>query len=1197
MFKNWSLRASLWLGILSIAASGLFAQSERGTIAGVVRDSSGAVVPGAKVTVVNPATNQTTNLDSNQDGEFTAISLQVGTYNVRVEKAGFRPSEIAGITVDAATNVRADVTLQVGTSQQTVEVQAAAVQMHTEDAKSSVTINNKLVNDLPLEVGGAVRSPFDLAVLTPEAKNVGGDAGFALGGGQAASYGVTLDGVSAATSRALQKTWVNSNAPSVEAITEFTVDTNGYKAEYGHAGGGVMTFVTKSGTNQLHGSAYEFLRNNDLDANDWFSNRAGKARQIYKQNDFGATAGGPVWIPKIYNGKDKTFFFFSYEGFRNRNGATNASATIPTPEMYNGDFSKWVDSTGKQIPIYDPTTQVVNADGSVTRQVFPGNQIPASKFNSASVQALNVFQASGKLAPNNGAAPGTVGYINNNFLITNGTQVQPINKWSIKGDHVFNEKHRISGYYGYDREATVPGADGPPTLPGNYTNYNDLHQQSDVVRFSWDWTISPTTLNHFYAGGNNWRQDHLPPQESSGPWGGKFCLGNVPNCNENLVQLFNGGTGNVYSQWGAQADNGSENTVYAYNDDLTIIKGNHTIKLGGMFQLTHYNGFGRQCEAGCAGFSYAETGKPGVLDPTQGGNGFASFLLGYADTGQIDTVRFIGQQFPYFAGFVQDDWRFNRKLVINIGLRWETQLPMTGLANRWSDFSPTTPNPGAGGIPGAVIFTGFGPGLQNTRTLADSYFGAWGPHLGLAYSLNDKTVIRANYARAFAPIQSVSGSTHNMGFTLTQSFNSPDGGITPAFLLDKGVPAYAVPPFINPAVVNNGSVSWWQGKEATRPPESNNFNFSIQRQLSSSMVLEASYNGVIGSHLQAQLLDVNQVDPKYLTAFGTIAQSTTVLNSQVGSAVANAAGITAPYPGFKGTVKQALRPFPQYTYIDTYSGGGDHSGHSSYHAGIIQLQKRYAKGLTFQTSYAFSKILTDADSFWGNNTSSGGGGCCVAADQYNRRLEKSIGQFDVTHNFKLGFAYDLPFGKGQSYLTSGPAAWALGNWRLSGVLTYAGGQPVQVTSSYVLPLYGNSNGRTAAYVNSYNNWQPKWNGSFDPSVDTFLVPYCGATPSCTGPFPTQGAGTALNGFGNETRYNPLVRQFGNYNENLSVARTFPIRENVRMEFRAEAFNLLNRVRFGPGDTNLQDANFGKLTSSSDQLNTPRQLQLALKLYF
>jgi len=599
-----ALKVALVFLLASFVSGHLTAQSERGTISGTVRDVSGAVVPQARVTITNTATNQPSEVRTNDSGDFTVVDLRVGNYTVRADKEGFRPAEITGLTVDASASVRADFNLQVGQSQQVVEVQAAVVQLNSEDSKTTVTISQKLVDTLPLVVGGAVRSPFDLAALTPESKNVGGDAGFSLGGGQGASYGATLDGVSVTTSRALQKSWVASNAPSVEAITQFTVDTNGFKAEYGHAGGGVMTFVAKSGTNQFHGSAYEFLRNNAFDANDWFSNKLGRSRQIYKQNDFGATVGGPVWIPKVYNGHNKTFFFFSYEGFRNRNGATNATATVPTPEMYNGDFSNWVTSTGAQIPIYDPTTQVTGANGVVTRTRFPGNKIPVNLFNAATLQALKTFQTSGTLTPNTGARPGTAAYVNNNYIIANGSNVQPVNKVSVKGDHLFNEKHRISGYYGYDRESTVPGPEGPATLPGIYSNYNDTQQASDVVRFSWDWTLSSTKFNHFYAGGNNWRQNHNPPQEYIGNWKDKFCITNVPDCNDNLAQLFYSGTGNPYTAWGGQANNGSENTVYSYNDDFTWIKGSHTLKLGGGLQINHYNGFGRQCEAGCVGFNF-----------------------------------------------------------------------------------------------------------------------------------------------------------------------------------------------------------------------------------------------------------------------------------------------------------------------------------------------------------------------------------------------------------------------------------------------------------------------------------------------------------------------------------------------------------------------------------------------------------------
>ncbi len=1164
---------------LLLSSAFLYGQSERGAITGEVRDSSGAVIQGARVVITNSLTGVNLEAQTNDRGEYTVTSLQPNLYNVRAEKKGFRPTEEKGLTVAASTTVRADLTLEVGSSTQVVEVAAAAVQLQTEDAKNSTSVQNKLVTDLPLLVNSTVRTPFDLASLTPDAKNLGGDNGFSIGGGQVAAYGTSLDGVSTNTSRALSKSWVASNSPSVEAIDQFTVDTNGYKAEYGHAGGGNMTYVSKSGTNQFHGALYEFVRNNDFDANNWFSNRSGIANSIYKQNDFGVAVGGPVWIPKIYHGKDKTFFFFSYEGFRNRAGANGSVFTIPTPEMYNGDFSKWVTSAGAVIPIYDPTTQVTNANGTVTRTQFAGNQVPKSLFSAASIKALSVFQSSGNLVPNTGAAPGTVGYVANNYLETTGTNVYPVNKWSIKGDHVFNDKQRISGYFGDDHERQTAGPDGPPTLPGLYTNYNDLLQWSYVIRMSWDWNFGPNKLNHFYAGGNDWNQDHKPPQEYIGNWQNKFCLGNVPNCDANLVNLFyNTGSTDPYSDWGGQADNGSENTVYAYNDDFTWIHGNHTFKFGGMYQINHYNGFGRQCEAGCVGFSYQETGVPLGTNPNLGGNAFASFLLGYADSGQIDTPRFIGQQFYYFGGFFQDDWRVTRKLVLGLGLRWDGNLPPTGLNNRWSDFSPTTPNPGAGGIPGAVLFAGNCTGCVGSRTLADFWNKGFGPHVSFAYSKDEKTVIRGAYARSYGALVSVSGSTHNSGFTLTQTDSTQNSGLTPTFTMDGGFPAYITPPFINPSVSNGTNVAWFQGDETTKLPAYDNLAFSIQRQLGGSMFAEIGYSGVMGEHLQTELLDYNQISPSYLTAFGTLAQSLVVLNSKVGSATANAAGITAPYAGFSGTVAQALRPYPQYNVIDTYAGQGDHSGHSTYHAMILKFQKRYSNGLILQSSYVFSKLLTDSDSSWGT---------AYAVDQYNRGLEKSIGEYDVTHDFKFSAVYDLPFGKGRKYATHGPAAWVVGGWRVTSINLYASGTPVGISTSATYPIYAAGDvgsTRAPACISSYTGWQ-SYSGSFDPSVDTFFNKNSASFQA------------SCNHLGNETRFNPKLRLFPNLTENMSATKSFPIREAMRLEFRAEAFNAFNRVRFGTGSTQLQSQTFGVLSGSGSQLNTPRALQLALKFYF
>ncbi|MBI2685422.1 MAG: carboxypeptidase regulatory-like domain-containing protein [Acidobacteria bacterium] len=1174
----------------ALCGAALFSQSERGTITGTVRDASGAVVPAAKVQLTNTQTGVVFNAPTNANGDYTVPQLQVGTYTIRVEKEGFRPASVTGLALNASATVRADATLEVGSSVQAVEVSASALALSTENAKTSVTINNKLVDELPLVVGGTLRSPFNLAALTPEAKNVGGDNGFILGGGQAAGYGTNLDGVSANTTRALTQSWVAVNAPSIEAITEFTVDTNGFKAEFGQATGGIMSFASKSGTNNLHGTAYEFLRNNVLDANNFFNNARGIARPIYKQHDFGGSVGGPVVIPKLYNGKNKTFFFFSYEAFRNREGATGAQRTVPAPEMYNGDFRNWVDASGNRIPIYDPTSQIIGAGGVVTRTPFANNQIPSSQFDPDIVKALAAFRSGTVPVPNNGAAPGTVGYVQNNFLVTSGTVVKPNTKISVKGDHVFNDKHRISGYWGYNRSFEKPGAQGPADLPGNFVNYNDTRRPSDVFRGSWDWNISPTIFNHFYGGGNNWKENHDPPQATvlSGiDWKAKYCAINVADCAQNLVNM---NFSNGYSQWGGRANNGSENFIKQFANDVTMIKGKHTIKFGGQAMYQYYNGFGRQCISGCMSFDFKHTARAlptGGIDTnftTAGGNPIASMLLGYASDGVAETIRYIGQQWPSYSGFIQTDWRARPNLMLNLGIRWETMLPPSGENDSWSDFDPTRPNPNAGNIKGALIYAGSGTGREGTRTLADSYFKAFGPRFGMAYTYKEKTVIRASAGLSYGNITTVTGSTHQRGFTLTLNFPDSTNGLQPSYLVKNGLPAWSAPPFIDPGFANRDAMPWWQGKEATTPPAFVTWNLSIQRQLSPTMVVESSYNASLGSGLQAGLLNYNQLDPKYLTQYGA-----SLLNSAYNSPAAIAAGIRAPYPNFgdpaglrgtggwgsQATVGRALRPYPQYNAIDTASGGGDHSGHSSYHAGMVRFEKRYSGGLQFQTSYVFSKILTDADSYW-----VGG----AAMDHFNRGLEKSIGQFDVTHNFKLGAVYDLPFGKGKRFLAANTAAdWIVGGWRLSGIAYYSSGLPLGLGTSNSMPLFSGGN---RPIISTYDGWRaPAKNGKFDPFVDRFVQP--------ASFFPAQPANT----FGNQTRYNPSFRQFGNYNENISIAKTFPIKEQVRLDFRAEAFNAFNRVRFGTGSLSLQSNQLGQLTGAGDLLNSPRSLQVALKLYF
>ena len=350
-------------------------------------------------------------------------------------------------------------------------------------------------------------------------------------------------------------------------------------------------------------------------------------------------------------------------------------------------------------------------------------------------------------------------------------------------------------------------------------------------------------------------------------------------------------------------------------------------------------------------------------------------------------------------------------------------------------------------------------------------------------------VIRASYARSFSAVTTTTGSTHQKGFTQTVGFGNASSGVSPTFLLKDGLPSYPVPPFISPSFQNGADMPWWQNGEVSRLPEQNSLNLSIQRQLSNSMVFDASYNGVIGSHLQAGLLNFNQVPFSALSKYGP-----QLLNSRADSAAAVAAGITLPFPTFmtlwgnNGTVKQALRPFPQYTNINTWDGNGDHSGHSSYHAMILKFDKRFAGGMTFTTSYVFSKMLTDADTYWITDNPR-------SADHYNRGLEKSIGSYDVTHNFKFAGTYELPFGKGKRWVKTGFARWIVGDWRMAFIGTYSSGRPVGLSTSNSVPLFA---GRQVPWISSYDGWRGATKGSkFDPNVDSFWQPasFFGSQPS------------------------------------------------------------------------------------------------------
>jgi hypothetical protein len=1149
-----------------LAARSLPAQTDRGLISGTVTDSSGAAVPDARVVATNTATNVTFATQTTSTGDYTVPALQVGTYQLRIEKQGFKAAVRQSVIVTAGSAVTVNAQLEVGAVSESVQVDATLELLQTSTAKLTTAVSNKMVDELPLVVGGAMRGAFDLALITPEA-NQPGDDSFNVGGGQGGAFGATLDGVSILTGRFNSVQWTNVNTPSVDAITEFAVETNGFKAEFGRGQGGMITFTSKSGSNELHGTLYEFLRNDALDSRRFFED----AKAKYKQHDFGWSVGGPVLIPKLYNGRNRTFFFAAGEWFRNRVGAGSGRFSIPTPEMFNGDFRNWVDANGRQLPIFDPSTTRPNPAGSgFIRTPFANNQIPQSRFSAIARSYSTLVRDI--LRPNNGAAPGSSDYVRNNFINNVGTALDPWTKYSVKVDHNVTVNDRVNFLYNYGLHETLPGADGFPGLPAPLVDRRIDNQNSNVIRATYDKVLTPTIVNHMFGGFNMMLDSHYA-LTLDGRWEQKgVCLKGAWDCNRNLLRT----TFSDYSTWVANAYDGSENFAYSFGDDVTITKGKHTLKIGYLWERIHYNGFGQQTIGGLFHGDRRLTSVPNDNNlNTGGGNGFASFLLGQAFSGGTENDRFVGQQWRSHSWYFQDDFKLSPKLTLNYGVRYEFTLPPVEQTDKWSDFDPALPNARADGLPGALRFAGFGTGRENKRAIAKGWYGGISPRLGLAYAVDNKTVLRLSAGRSFGVAKTITGSTHFEGAVLIFRPQSLDNGVTASFTLDGGLPPYTRPPVVDPTFSNGNNTAYWDG-EAVRLPENYQWSLSLQRQVTSSTVVEANYHATIGAHLVAGLKRYNQLPFSLLERYGR-----NLLASPITSAAAVNAGFRRPFRDIDCqfslvcnpvSVAQSLRPFPQFLNVDTSSGAGDKSGHSSYHSLLLKIDRRFAEGLSLQGSYVLSKLITDADGYNPDN---------ATLDHYNRRLEKSIGEFDLTHNFKMTYIYDLPFGKGKRWLASGPASWVLGGWRIAGSQFYSSGYPLALTNSAALGgvLF---NGRSAATVSTYDGWistknNPDWKGA-----DRFFQP-----ASFFGPQPNDRAG-------NVTRHNPKARQRGNFNENFSLAKTFQFTESLRFDLRWELFNAFNRFRPSTGSVNVQDPNFGRVQG---QLNEPRRMQLGAKFYF
>jgi hypothetical protein len=785
--------------------------------------------------------------------------------------------------------------------------------------------------------------------------------------------------------------------------------------------------------------------------------------------------------------------------------------------------------------------------------------------------------------PNRGGQPGTIDYVRNNWINSSGTVLSPQDKGSAKIDHVLSESHRLGFFMNISRYRDSLGADGPPGLPEPLWNGTLIIYDISSYRLTHDWIVSPTLLNHFQIGGNVFYKSQGTPNNKPG-WKQKLCFANVIDCDRNFPNM----SFTEFTSWGGTAQSGHEQPMWAIKDDLRYTRGNHSFKFGFNFQTQPSTGFGEQNIAGQAGFSFLGTSVPGDTS-FKSGSSFASFLLGDAQSGATETVRDSTINYPYYGVYAQDDWHITRRLTLNLGLRWDASVPPVAVNDWYSNLDPTRSNTAVNNFPGALRFAGFGEGRENRRSLVDGWYKGFGPRIGLAYAVDDKTTVRTAFGRSFNKVTVTRDSGHYQGFFARYNFSSADQGITPAFNWDEGLPPYPLPisvdptAKVDPTIANNDEVHYNQPYDATRSPETLFWTFNIQRQVASNTVLEIGYSATIGTHLMTSLVNLNQVPTPvwdaYVARYGVTA-ARDLLRSDINSSAARAAGVPVPYPNFldpsvqrNRTVNQAVRPFPQFlNVVSGVRGNGDHSGHSSYHALILKAARRYHNGLAFEWNYVLSKVLADTD-----NQVEGDG---TTQDQYNRRLEKSIGEYDQTHAVKISTVYELPVGRGKRFLGSSPALVnaILGGWRLGAIATYSSGFPIRITRNNPLPIFNRS---TSPTITTYDNWRAPTKGEeFDPAVDRFLN---------RDVFPTQPIA-----FGNMTRHNPKARSLPIFEENISLAKKFTIAERVSLDLRWEAFNLFNRVRFSTGGTNLDSTAFGVVTS---QANGPRRMQVGLKLYW
>lgn len=1182
-------RRSAWFHLASLLlfSATAFSQSQNAVLNGQVMDASGASLSQASVTVTSDQQQLKTTVQTDEQGRFSFPSLVPGNYDLTVEAKGFNTYVQRGIQLLVNQSVTLPVTMTVGDTSTKIEVTAEAAQLDVDNGTQQEGVPPKVINQLPLLVsGGTPRNAVAFVAFLPGVNTGTSQQAFnaRINGGLKMGDEAIMDGVSMQEGTMSQSGMVafNDFPTTPDMVTEVRVLTSSYAPEYGTTTGGEIIVTTRSGTDQFHGGAFEYLRNRDLNALQFTNNRPpGDARPKDTENEWGGDIGGPVklpFLPFVWGSNHKTYFFFDAEYLRATGGTTRPLYSIPSMQERSGNFSDL------GIPIYDPTTETI-VNGVISRTPYPGNQIPVSEQSKLAQQWMQFLPTP--------TSPGPF----NNFLgtpVPNGI-LGSTDLFLYKIDHNWGEKDHI--YVTIWRQKNPPN--NQCSLPVMLCTSSPANPEDAWVnRLNWDRIISPTFLSHFAFGYLNRNEGY-----GSVPGQNPADLPHIPNAvayNASPEAEFFGNGITNYSNWGNTQGLGSLNKTtrptYVTNELLTWVHGAHTLKFGGEYRHIQQVFRQNQNQSGTVAFSALSTALPGVPS----GDPYASFYIGAVDNGNltVHNISKYGAEQRAYSLHAGDTWKMSTKLTVDYGLRWDIFTPTWETNDQLSFFS-FAPNPGAGNLPGSLAFAGnkWGPASAGVKYPEHLFKGAFSPRFGFAYALNDKTVVRGGYGifytQAFYP--NWGGGMSLDGFNPSVSFSDSLGGYEPAFYLDNGFPAYSKAEDISASADNGKSGPVYRPAYANHLSYMQQWNLTVERKLGGSAIASVAYVASKGTHLPSQLQPLNYLNPALLTSMGS-----SELNSVFQPGQTSLYGVSVPYSNWvqtldsvgtcKPTVAQALVQYPQY--CGGLFGLNENEGTSMYNSFQAKIEKQFSTGLYVGANYTFSRLTTDASSTTQAVAGYGGIGAVISPYQGNRN--HSLSTDDIPNNFALLAVYDLPLGRGRRWLNnSNFLNYIVGGWRLSSSLKLTSGAPLYFRDSNVcgvpsqfeaacIPgILSPSNVLLQSYGNLNVN-KPLYNAAaFEPPSMFASGNYLGTGPRVS-----------------DIRSSPYR------DTNLSLAKTITVKERLNIEVRAEAFNVFNNHYFTcdgqafgdciPFNNDPSSPNFGVWNGTVSQ---PRNVQLVGRITF